>query len=334
MRILYLGWDDKAWRGTLIDGLRKAGHEVLTQFSAMWHKYSLVPGVLIKSITCDVVLGDYVSNIGYVATKLCKPLGKPVVVYARGGDVDTHDPDFPRNMNINWVRYAVMRADIVMCVSKYVLDRVLELCPEAKYKVQLVYNGVDTNHFRPDLHNLRYKLLAVGSLLQRKGFDAIIKALSDIVNIFPKASLTIVGKDVFDNKKRLLDLARKVNVTKHINFTGYVSDEALSKVYRTSDVFVHVPRNEPFGVVLIEAMASGLPVVATSTGGIPEIVPSEFLVTIDDHDKIAEKVCEIFRLSDEERWRIGMENRRRVQKKFTLEHQVNGVIQKLAEAAL
>ncbi len=283
-------------------------------------------------MTCDIVLGDYVSNIGYVTTRLCKPLGKPVVVYARGGDVDTRDPDFLKNMNVTWVRYGIMRADLVMCVSRYVIDRVLELCPEAKHKVRLVYNGVDASRFRPHQHSLQYRLLAVGNLLQRKGFDVIIRALSHIVDIFPKASLTIVGKDPVGNKKRLLDLARKVDVSTHVNFAGHISDEALSEVYRNSDVFVHVPRNEPFGVVLIEAMASGLPVVASCTGGISEIVPSEFLVSINNHDEIAEKVCAIFELNEEERWGIGMENRRRVQRKFTLEHQVNGVIKTLAEA--
>lgn len=336
MRILYCAWDLEAWRGTLYQGLRKAHTVIPMSKISTKNKYVSWMKALLRLFKSkyDVILGDYVVDMGYFATRLGKLLKMPVVIYARGGEVDTRDPYFYSRVNVSRVKYALENADIIMCVSKYLVDRVLEIDPKLKEKVRLVYNGIDTNRFRPPLskRKLNFKLLDVGNIIYKKGFDTLIMSLPILVRHHPQTRLEIVGKGSLDERKRLMAIAKKLEVNNHIVFRGYIFGDELIYAYQTSDLLVHTPRKESFGVVLIEAMASGLPVVATNIGGIPEIVPPDFLVPVNDHQRTARKILEIFSLDDDDRWKIGMRNRRIVEKKFTLDHQINGVTKALEEA--
>lgn len=335
MRILYIAWDGTAWRKTLVEGMQKAGHTVIPLYRfKSFNRYTFAISAFIRalSIPFDVLLADFAS-FGYLGAKICQILKKPLVVYARGGDVDTKDPDFGIKGNVNWVKYGLKNAQIIITVSRYLMDRILELYPESKEKIRLVYNGIDVNRFIPDNHKFQFNLLDVGNILiYKKGLDTLIEALLKIIEKYPNTQFTHVGKDICGDKEKLLAIADKLNVSDHIVFKGFISDEELIRIYQKSDIFVHSARQEQFGVVLLEAMASGLPVIGGDAGGIPEVVPRDSLVSVDKPDVLAEKIIKLFALNDQERWKIGKRNRAIVQRWFTSDHQVNGVINALDEA--
>ncbi|MHA2399499.1 MAG: glycosyltransferase family 4 protein [Promethearchaeota archaeon] len=336
MRILYLARDSTAWRKTLVEGLQKAGHIIIPLYlSESLNRYTFAIKTFIRAICTpfDVSIADFVT-FGFLGAKICNIMKKPLVVYARGGDVDTKDPDFIKYVNLNWVKFALTNATIVICDSNYVIKRALELNPKIKNKVRLIYNGINTARFYPKKHNLSYRLLSVGDLRKRKGVEVILKAIPLIVKKYPQTHLTIIGRDWprENYKHELLKLTHKLHIEHYVNFIGYVSDIELINNYRDADIFVHTPHYEPFGIVQIEAMASGLPIVATSTGGIPEVVPIDSLVQVNKPSDVAEKIISLFSLSDQERWKIGERNRIKVQTMFTSTLQVNNVIQVLKEA--
>lgn len=330
-----MAWDDTSWRKPIVEGLREAGHILIPLYrSESFNRYTFAVRVFIKALWTpfDVLLADF-ATFGYLGARICKVLKKPLVVYTRGGDVDTKDPDFGAKFDVKWVEYALRKAQVVLTVSKYLMERILELCPEAKEKLWLVYNGVDIETFFPIKHRLVFRLLDVGNILiYKKGLDTLIEALPKVVDRYPETLLTHIGKDTQGNKEELLSLAKKLKVSDHVVFRGFVSDEELVSAYQTSDIFVHPARQEQFGVVLLEAMASGLPVIAGDACGIPEVAPEDSLVPVNNPSDVAKKIMGLFVLSDEERWKIGERNRARVQSIFTSTHQVTEVIRALEYA--
>lgn len=331
-----MAWDGTTWNRAMVEGLQEAGHTLIPLYrSESFNKYTFATRAFIRALWTpfDVLLADF-ATFGYLGAKICKLLKKPLVVYARGGDVDTKDPNFVANVNENWVKYALRNAEVILAVSNYLVERILELCPESKEKVRLVHNGVDLEKFSPIKSKLNFRLLDVGNILiYKKGLDTLIEALPKVVARYPQTQLTHIGRDPQGKKEELLALAENLRVSDHVVFRGLVSDEELVCAYQTSDIFVHPARQEQFGVVLLEAMACGLPVVAGDAGGIPEVVPEDdSLVPVNNPDALAEKIMDLFALSDKERWRIGERNRARVQSIFTSTRQVNGVLRALEEA--
>jgi glycosyltransferase involved in cell wall biosynthesis len=193
-------------------------------------------------------------------------------------------------------------------------------------------NGVDIVRFNPDVssdeikkrHNLRDEkvILFVGALdkaHQFKGVEILIKAFSKLK--YKKAILMIVGegglKDYYQN------FAKGIGVSKKIIFTGRVSDQDLQKYYALSDLLVlpSTTRGEIFGLVLIEAMACGKPVIATNLPGVRTVVDNRkngFLVEPNNEKDLANKL-EYLLENENVAKKFGKEGRKKVEERYSWE---------------
>jgi D-inositol-3-phosphate glycosyltransferase len=138
----------------------------------------------------------------------------------------------------------------------------------------LIPSGVDTGRFRPDgpaePRGRRPRILSVGRLVERKGFGDLIRALPTV----PAAELVIIGGQgpAEPHAAELRDLARRCDVADRVRLAGAVAPEQMPRWYRSADVLAATPWYEPFGLTPLEAMASGVPVVATAVGGLTDTV--------------------------------------------------------------
>jgi type III pantothenate kinase len=152
--------------------------------------------------------------------------------------------------------------------------------------VQVVPCGVDTAHFTPfgpvdHLPGLgtpgRRRLLAVGRLVERKGFDLAVRALAEL----PEAELVVVGgppADQLDDDqeaRRLRALADELGVADRLVLAGQRPHESMPAIYRSADVVLAVPWYEPFGITPLEAAACGRPLVGAAVGGLLDSVDDE-----------------------------------------------------------
>jgi glycosyltransferase involved in cell wall biosynthesis len=132
--------------------------------------------------------------------------------------------------------------------------------------VHVIYNGVDTNLFKPMLEERFRKgtpqCLFVGNLYDYKKVDELILALKRLIKKYPKAHMQIVGKGAADAK--LKNLASRLNVQDNVSFVGVVPHNNLTPYYASCDVYVTASRCEQFPLPLLEAWACGKPVVASS----------------------------------------------------------------------
>lgn len=174
------------------------------------------------------------------------------------------------------------------CVDAFVAisTRLKELAVEAgipQQKVHLIYNGTDTDKFSPVTSHQRQELrerfgfdssslifCSIGKVEHRKGYDLLLNAWIHITNDFPNALLLIagMGNDNDNPYYRSLLATCKANNLENVRFVGQINN--VHHYMRLSDCFVFCSRSEGFGTVLIEALSSGVPVVATNIPGVTE----------------------------------------------------------------
>lgn len=170
-----------------------------------------------------------------------------------------------------WMRcYEI--ADRIIAVSEYSADDLSSRGAD-RAKISVVPNGVDTNRLHPGPSSISFEydpaLLYVGPLEERKGIKYLIKSMPQIVEEYPNAGLIIVGGG---KKNDLENLTEQMDINHAVEFKGFIKEDVLADYYKSSDVFVFPSYLEGFGMVLIEAMACGLPVVSTTATAIPEVV--------------------------------------------------------------
>jgi glycosyltransferase involved in cell wall biosynthesis len=218
----------------------------------------------------DLIDAHYFFPDGVAAIRLGRRLKKPVVITARGTDVNLI-PEFPGPRRM--ILEAAHEAAGIVAVSQALKNAIVGLGVPAE-KVTVLRNGVDLVLFQPQTRDeTRAKLglagrvlLSVGHLIARKGHDLVIGAMASL----PDYSLLIAGDGV--ERPRLERLARQLNVSRHVRFLGSVPHEQLHNIYAAADALVLASSREGWPNVLLESMACGTPVVASNIWGNPEIV--------------------------------------------------------------
>ncbi|MFN4133689.1 MAG: glycosyltransferase family 4 protein, partial [Candidatus Hadarchaeales archaeon] len=212
----------------------------------------------------------------------------------------------------------MLRCDWVIANSKWTLDITLPK-EYPREKTEVIYNGVDAKKFRKVENNIKEKLgcehmsTTVCRLIPQKGVEYLVRAVKEIEGNF-KAVIIGRGPELV----RLKALAEKIGVEKRIKFVSEIVPEPeLIQYYSASDFFILPSLWEPFGIVLIEAMACENPIIATRAGGIPEVVSPDCGILVEPRNpkQIAEAANRL--LSDEGlRKRLGKNARRRVEEIF------------------
>jgi glycosyltransferase involved in cell wall biosynthesis len=200
----------------------------------------------------------------------------PVVVSLRGSDVPGYDPHQRGLERMHRVlrpltRWIWRRADRVVAVCESLGRLALRTEPGLRYSV--IPNGVDLTRFRPSSRGRsrrsgKIRCLAVARLVERKGLGDLIRAIAALER--GRYELEILGSG--PDEGRLKELARQLGVSDDVIFAGSVSRDEIAGRYRDADIFTLASWEEAFGNVFAEALASGLPIVGSAVGGIPELV--------------------------------------------------------------
>lgn len=256
--------------------------------------YALVPILLLAMLrTClrqgsavDIYHANWSVN-GIVAGIAARIVGKPIVTTLRGSDVNR-----ARNSALYRVLlFACLRlSHRVVSVSETLRDTIMALVPSAPPDhIIVVPNGVDEAFFeiqRNESSSLPLRLVAIGSLTPNKAVDLLLRAVALLpLNM---VRLQVIGDG--PERSRLIALASALQLGSCVTFTGTVSSERIPAMLSEADVFLSASRSEGRPNAVMEAMAAGVPIVATDIEGIRELMRDRidgYLVAQGDYSAMA-----------------------------------------------
>ena len=252
---------------------------------------------------------------------LAKLAGKRVIWHIHGEE----------RLNNALGKFSVAFADEIIVVSEGLKDFYKKLFPRQQNKFKTVHNGVDIN-----LCNVKYTnnhdyttLTTVGTLVQGKRQDLVIEACARLIKKGINLKLNIVGEKPRwhsnEYQKYLNELVDKHCISQHVHFLGWVENPI--SILQESDIFVLPSDTEGMPLSIIEAMAIGLPCIATNVGGIPELIDNGFTGLVIDPDHVDELVYSIQRLIDDPHLseRMGENARKKYAGNFTKQAFLRGV---------
>jgi glycosyltransferase involved in cell wall biosynthesis len=241
-----------------------------------------------REIGFDCIDAHYVFPDGLAAVLLGRQLGLPVIVSARGTDINL----FPSFRSIRGqIRWTLNSATGVVAVCEALKQAMVDLGIPGE-KVRVIGNGIDSERFQPvDRESARLQLgipadasviVSVGALIPRKGYQLLIPAVAQLASRYPKLRIYIIGEGAY--RKTLCTLAHQAGVADRVTFVGEWPNEGLKTWYSAADVSCLASAREGWANVILESLACGTPVVATRVWGAPEVIVSPELGVLVDQE--------------------------------------------------
>jgi len=260
---------------------------------------------LLSRVDADIIhTHGTIPNVSDVAILYAAKNNTPsVLTYHFDGNADSTVGDLFAVFYNHFInRKVVSKADKIISTSKSYAETSIVL-KDFLDKVEIIPNGVDLNRFNPKIAvgNIREKynlpseniIFNVGRFVKYKGLEYLIKAMKYVEH----GTLIVAGKGKLERHLKQIIRDEKL---KNVKFLGYIPDDDLPKLYRVSDVYVlpSITRGENFGISALEAMACGVPVIASDLPGVRELVRDDCGIKVKPKNilGLAEKINEI--LSD------------------------------------
>jgi glycosyltransferase involved in cell wall biosynthesis len=311
---------------------------------------------MVDTIEADVYEAHTDSGYGLLKALKKRKVSKPFIHTVHGVLADEHiqssesvSPSLRMKLaNVFMLRLArieketAREATLIVTVSRYSAQRLVELYGVDEKKIRVVPNGVDPQRFKPteDCEKIRdviggdseHVILFVGNLIPRKGLHYLIEAAKHVVKENRETKFVVVGDGPL--KSHLTAYSKEQGVSDKFAFLGYVPEELLQRLYNCADVFASPSIQEGQGITLLEAQATAKPVVAFNVTAIKEVVKNGetgLLVKPDTHE-LADAILTL--LSDKPlREKMGRSGRELVSKTFSWDVCAQKLFQVYSEAA-
>ena len=279
------------WLAEQIEKRMAAPYVVPAQGSFNVRYLSQLIGIA-REVEAQVIVAHLYGSAVY-AGLLGKMLSIPVVSILHG------QTDVPQRERLARLKAALVRSSSrrVVFVSERLRDHLQPLLRIAPSRAIVIPNGVDTKAFQPSrditlraelgLSDQTLLIGAIGNVRVPKAYDVLLRATRALLDRSANYHVAIAGDNTNPLAAELFDLARQLGIEQHVTFLGLRAD--VSRILNNLDAFVLTSRTEGFSIACIEAMACGVPVVATRSGGPEEILVdgAGILVPVDDPQAIA-----------------------------------------------
>jgi len=257
---------------------------------------------IIQSLKSDLIILGHINL--YPIGLLFKLFGKKIIVVGHGVDVWE---------NVNSLKKKLLQySDSVLAVSHFTKGKLIKQHSVAEHKIIIFPNTFDPYLKLPQKfekpislirqHNIKQneKIILTVSRLSAvdryKGYDKVIEVMPELLKEIPVARYIIIGEGDDDEILRIKKLITDLSLSDKVIMTGYVTDKELSEYYMLADVFIMPSKKEGFGIVFLEAMIHGLPLIAgNKDGSVETLLNGELglLVDPDDNDQIKEQLINV-----------------------------------------
>jgi len=308
--------------------------EEIQQYIDAWRRHI---DEAIKSFQPDVIHAHHVWITPYVAQET----GLPYVISCHGTDL----MGFEKGPNYRSIALkGAQSAHAIIAISNQVQNDAINAYQLPKEKIPLIGNGFGTDYFKLIEDATKARVLEeqglpitdkplvsfVGKFTDFKGIDVLLKAAAIYEKKLPGTRTVIVGHGGLWDEMQALK--KELNL-QNVHFLGHKSQDVLARIYNAADVSIVPSRIEPFGLVAVEALACGTPVVATNAGGLPDFINDKVgaLVPVGDEKGLADAI--ISELANNTKQTKGVYANQYAYESYTWEKQVAKMV-KLYEGAI
>ncbi len=283
---------------------------------------------IIKEIDPDIIHSQHLTKIGFVGLLVAKKMKIPFVVTSH------QIPEYNQNSFLNYLTWKYLvwlnnKCSMVIAPSQTVKKILLK--NKVRTNIKVISNGVDTDIFIPQRSkSMKETILFVGRFSKEKGLKTLVKAAKIVLQKRKDVSFTLIGfpggikkHDFSDN---LIRLIQKKDIQKHFNIVNFLPPKSkeLISYYQKSSVFVIPSYFETQSLVTLEAMACGLPIIASNAGALPELVKegvNGFLFERDNYEQLAERINYILERKTK-REQMGV-----ISRKFSINHGIKKTVE-------
>lgn len=253
--------------------------------------YTQMSEAIARKETFDIIHGhDWMTYPAAIRAKAVS--GKPMVLHVHSTEFD-RTGDHPNQFIYDIEREGLSQADKVIAVSNYTKQRIVEHYGVPPEKIDVIYNGIEPES-EPDYHERAGKVVTfIGRLTIQKGADHFLNAAKRVLDIDPEVTFIIAGKG--DMEYRLIDMVCQMGMSHNVLFAGWVDEQKRNNLFDMSSVYVMPSLSEPFGIVALEAISGGVPVIVSKNSGVSEVVSNCFKVDFWDVDEMANKILSLLR---------------------------------------
>ena len=274
----------------------------------------------------DVILAYFIYPSGYLATVLGEHLGLPVVCSCRGSDISTGVFDAP-----DVVTTVLVRCTWMIFVSRFLLQMADALVP-CRAKATVVPNAVNGTVFAPILQTQRrsssIRIGTCGLLRWKKGLDLWLPLVRTLCTTYDNVLILLAGHGLDDaDEQQLTDYLARHGLQERVERTGPLPHDQIVDALRRMDIYVNTSYQEGMPNGVLEAMACGLPVVATDAGDTPYVVKHGITGYICPKGDLEAMVvrCGALITQPDLRQRMGRAARRRVEQVFSLDREAKAI---------
>lgn len=316
-------------------------------FAALFHPKSIALMVpyswfvtkLVKMHKIDLINAHFAVPEGFAGLIAKRETHRPLIVTLHGYDVLT-EPSIDYGVRLVpcldiVVRKVLKEADVVIAESTATANEALKIGCKLE-KLALIPNGVDTERFNPnidggpirDLLGIKDRpmVFTLRKHVPKNGIEYLIKAASLVLK--DKQNVVFVIGSDGPLRWKYEKLVADLGITQNVIFTGFLHLKEVPYYYAASDIFVIPSIIEGFGIVTVEAMACGKPVIGTNVGGIPDIVKdgrNGYLVNSRDPESLAHKIEFLLENTDLTA-KMGIEGRRTAEQNFDINKRVDRIL--------
>lgn len=227
--------------------------------------------------------------------------GAPLIAHVHATEFDRTGFGSVNQPIYNIERRGMHEADVVVAVSEYTKRIIVDRYGVPPEKVVVVHNGIDADDVavasatEADMRRLKALgwgiVLFVGRLTLQKGPDYFLAAARRVIDYRPETLFVVSGSG--DMAQAMIDKAAQFGIADRVIFTGFLRDKELSRLYKISDLVVMPSVSEPFGIVPLESLLNGTPVLISKQSGVAEVVQNALKTDFWDVDDMANKIISV-----------------------------------------
>ncbi len=232
------------------------------------------------------------------AILLKKITGKPIIVHAHITEFDKSGGLSANQQVFEIEREGFMESDVIIAVSNFTKEKIVNHYGINPHKIIVVHNGGISDHETTCKNIINFKnkekiVLFAGRITMQKGPEFFIRAAKKVLEYEPKTKFIIAGEG--DMLPKIKKLTKDLGISDCVDFHGFFSRDEAEFLFKTVDIFVMPSVSEPFGIVPLEAISKGTPVIISKQSGISEVLKNSLKVDFWDTDELANKIIALLR---------------------------------------